>query len=112
MSSTNLPARTKTGRKALVLAILSIVTWLAIGGFSGQAFSKISTVQKNDNASFLPDSAESTKAQKTITQFSAQSSDLLPTLILLVGDVDPMKNPEKFALVNQYAQSQIGRAHV
>ena len=105
MSSTNLPARTKTGRKALVLAILSIVTWLAIGGFSGQAFSKISTVQKNDNASFLPDSAESTKAQNTITQFSAQSSNLLPTLILLVGDVDPMKNPEKFALVNQYAQS-------
>ena len=82
MTSTTTYSKSK-GRKALALAILSIVAWLSIGGFSGQAFSKISTVQKNDNAAFLPEKAESTIAQKTIVKFSAQSADLLPALLLL-----------------------------
>ncbi|MEN9516755.1 MAG: hypothetical protein RLZZ159_621, partial [Actinomycetota bacterium] len=42
--------RSVKGRKALWLAIVAIITWLAIGGFSGAAFSKISTVQENDNS--------------------------------------------------------------
>ena len=105
VNESSLPKQTTTGRKALALAVLSIVAWLSIGGFSVQGFSKISTVQKNDNASFLPDSAESTKAQKVITKFAAQSSDVLPTLILIVGDIDPLRNPEKLAALNQYAQT-------
>ena len=83
-------------RKALWLAIISIITWLAIGGFSGQAFSKISNVQENDNSAFLPESAESTEASKLIVKFSDQSLDLLPTLLIIVGDVNPATNPEKF----------------
>ncbi len=91
-------------RKALWLAIISIITWLAIGGFSGQAFSKISNVQENDNSAFLPESAESTEASKLIVKFSDQSLDLLPTLLIIVGDVNPATNPEKFAEVNAFAQ--------
>ena len=104
MTSTTTYSKSK-GRKALALAILSIVAWFSIGGFSGQAFSKISTVQKNDNAAFLPEKAESTIAQKTIVKFSAQSADLLPALLLIVGDVNPQKNPEKFAAINTFAQN-------
>ncbi|MFM7623808.1 MAG: MMPL family transporter [Actinomycetota bacterium] len=91
-------------RKVLWLAIISIITWLAIGGFSGQAFSKISNVQENDNSAFLPESAESTAASKLIVKFSDQSLDLLPTLLIVVGDVGPVTNPEKFAEVNAFAQ--------
>ena len=91
-------------RKALWLAIISIITWLAIGGFSGQAFSKISNVQENDNSAFLPESAESTEASKLIVKFSDQSLDLLPTLLIIVGDVNPATNPEKFADINAFAQ--------
>jgi RND superfamily putative drug exporter len=91
-------------RKALWLAIISIITWLAIGGFSGQAFSKISNVQENDNSAFLPESAESTEASKLIVKFSDQSLDLLPTLLIIVGDVNPATNPEKFAEVNAFAE--------
>ena len=105
VTSTTSSSRTTKGRKALALAILSIVAWLAIGGFSGQAFSKISTVQKNDNASFLPESAESTLAQKTLVKFSAQSADLLPALLLIVGDLNPQSNPEKLAALNTFAQN-------
>lgn len=91
------------GRKALWLAIVAIITWLAIGGFSGAAFSKISTVQENDNSAFLPENAESTIAGKVIVKFSQQSADVLPTLLLLVGDLNPASNSEAFAAVNKYA---------
>lgn len=90
-------------RKGLWIAIVTIIAWLAIGGFSGQAFSKISNVQENDNSAFLPDTAESTAASKVIVKFSDQSADLLPTLLVFVGDVTA--NSEKFLSINQFAQT-------
>jgi len=104
MSITSEKVMRSKARKALWLAIISIITWLAIGGFSGQAFSKISNVQENDNSAFLPESAESTEASKLIVKFSDQSLDLLPTLLIIVGDVNPATNPEKFADINAFAQ--------
>lgn len=97
--------REKTGRKALWVAIVTIVAWLAIGGFSGQAFSKISNVQENDNSAFLPQSAESTIASKITVKFVAQDTNTLPTLLLFVGGVSPTANPETFAKVNAFAGS-------
>ena len=94
--------RTK-GRKALWIAIVSIIAWLSIGGFSGAAFSKISTVQENDNSAFLPQNAESTLASKITVKFSDQAENLLPTLLLFVGDVSPQANPDAFGRINQYA---------
>ena len=85
------------GRKALWIAVVSIIAWLSIGGFSGAAFSKISTVQENDNSAFLPQNAESTLASKVTVKFSDQAENLLPTLLLIVGDVSAQNNPEVFA---------------
>ena len=101
-SATSKKNRTK-GRKALWIAIVSIIAWLSIGGFSGAAFSKISTVQENDNSAFLPQNAESTLASKITVKFSDQSENLLPTLLLLVGDVSPQSNPDAFGRINQFA---------
>ncbi|MFM2175856.1 MAG: hypothetical protein RLZZ527_932, partial [Actinomycetota bacterium] len=95
----------RRARKGLWIAIVSIIAWLAIGGFSGQAFSKISDVQENDNSAFLPESAESTLASKVIVKFTDQSSDILPTLLIMVGDLDPAANPEGFQRVNNFAQT-------
>ena len=100
------PSKKRTkGRRALWIAVVSIIAWLSIGGFSGAAFSKISTVQENDNSAFLPENAESTIAGKITVKFSDQSENLLPTLLLLLGDLNPATNPEAFALVNQYANT-------
>jgi RND superfamily putative drug exporter len=82
-----------------------VIGWLAIGGVSGPVFSKISTVQENDNAAFLPQSAESTLASKITVKFSDQAENLLPTLLLAVGDVGLQSNPEAFAKVQAYAAS-------
>jgi RND superfamily putative drug exporter len=91
------------GRKALWIAIVSILAWLSIGGFAGGAFSKISTVQENDNSAFLPDSAESTIAGEVLVKFSSQDDQLFPALLLLLGDLNPATNAQAFEKVNQYA---------
>ncbi|HMO12109.1 MAG TPA: hypothetical protein PKB06_11545, partial [Actinotalea sp.] len=45
------------------LAVLVIiVAWLGIGGVGGMSIGRLSEVQENDTASFLPDGAESTRA--------------------------------------------------
>lgn len=95
--------RTGSARKGLWIAIVVIFGWLSIGGISGPVFSKISNVQENDNSAFLPQSAESTLASKITVKFSEQSADLLPTLLLAVGDVSPQSKPETFAKLNSYA---------
>ena len=104
-NSATLARQTGRVRKGLWISIVVIIGWLSIGGISGPVFSKISNVQENDNSAFLPQSAESTLASKITVKFSEQSSDLLPTLLLAVGDVSPQSNPEAFAKLNAYAAS-------
>ena len=100
------PSKNRTkGRRALWIAVVSIIAWLSIGGFSGAAFSKISTVQENDNSAFLPENAESTIAGKITVKFADQSENLLPTLLLLLGDFNPATNPEALGRVNEYANT-------
>lgn len=99
LNTANVVRRTGRARKGLWIAIVVVIGWLAIGGVSGPVFSKISTVQENDNAAFLPESAESTLASKITVKFSDQSSDLLPTLLLAVGDL----SPQTLARFNDYA---------
>ncbi|PPK66735.1 MMPL family transporter [Actinokineospora auranticolor] len=48
-------------RTRWIFPALLVVLWLAIGGIGGPLQGKLSTVQRNDNAAFLPESAESTK---------------------------------------------------
>lgn len=106
-NTTTAVRQTGRARKGLWISILIIIGWLSIGGIAGPVFSKISNVQENDNSAFLPQSAESTVASKIIVKFSDQASDVLPTLLLAVGDVSPQSNPEVFAQLNSYA-AQLG----
>lgn len=97
------------GRKALWIVIVSILVWLSIGGFAGGAFSKISTVQENDNSAFLPDSAESTIAGEVLVKFSSQDDQLFPALLLLLGDLNPATNAQAFERVNKYSATLLSK---
>ena len=90
------------GRKPLWIAVVTIIAWLAISSIAGPTFGKLSTVQENDNAAFLPDSAESTLASKVTVKFSDSSNDQIPTLLLFLGDVDPVKNPANLVRIQSY----------
>jgi RND superfamily putative drug exporter len=93
------PSKIK-GRKPLWFAIVVVVVWLGISSVAGPLFGQLSTVQKNDNSKFLPDSAESTKVAALSSQFQAGASDRLPALVLFIGKVDA----SKIAAANTFLQ--------
>ncbi len=107
MASKVKPKNSVMGRKPLWIAIVTIIAWLGISSVAGPTFGKLSTVQENDNAAFLPDSAESTLASKVTVKFSDSSNDQIPTLLLFLGDVNPVKNPENLARIQNYL-NQLG----
>ncbi|WP_083473290.1 MMPL family transporter [Frankia sp. R43] len=62
-----------------LFAGLAVVLFL-LGGFGGQFQAKLAEVQKNDNAAFLPGSAESTRVDKEAEKF--RSEQTLPGFIV------------------------------
>ena len=91
----------KSARKPLWLAIILIVAWLGIGGATGPLFGKLSSVQENDSAGFLPSSAESTKAGELSIKFEDQVDSVLPALLIFTGDI----NESTLGTLNGFAQS-------
>jgi RND superfamily putative drug exporter len=58
-------------------------------GVFGPLFGKLSSVQENNNSSFLPKGAEATLASDQIKTFSGEDSFNFPTLVLFEGKVNP-----------------------
>jgi RND superfamily putative drug exporter len=72
--------------------------WFAITGIFGPLFGKLTSVQENNNSSFLPKGAEATLAADEIAKFSDKDTFNFPTLILLEGKT----TPETFAAINAH----------
>jgi putative drug exporter of the RND superfamily len=72
--------RERAGRRLLLVAAGLVVVWLAIGSVAGPASGRLSEVQKNDNASFLPGNAEATRVQDLVTRFAARQT--IPVLVV------------------------------
>src|SRR5690348_16697389 len=74
------------GRRATwvrwTVPVLVVLAWLAIGGFGGPYAGRLSEVQSNDNASFLPTNAESTQVLRLQRRLSGQETD--PALLVYV----------------------------
>ena len=68
----------------ILLPILAIVVWLVAGGMGGPTFGKLSSVSSNDQATFLPASAESTKVQQLQKSFT--SSNAIPAIVVIQSD--------------------------
>ncbi|HEX8973846.1 MMPL family transporter [Oryzihumus sp.] len=73
------PGRTRVVR--LVAVLLVVLAWFAIGSIGGPLVGRLSEVQKNDNASFLPKSAESTEVQQLAAKFTDTST--LPYFVVV-----------------------------
>jgi RND superfamily putative drug exporter len=85
-------------RKPFAIALLVVIVWFGITGIFGPLFGKLSSVQENNNSSFLPKGAEATKASDVIATFSGKDSFNFPTLILFEGKT----TPETFAAINAH----------
>jgi RND superfamily putative drug exporter len=90
----------KKTRKPFAIAMLVVIAWFVISGVFGPLFGKLSTVQDNNNSSFLPKGAEATLAADQIKTFSGKESFNFPTLVLFEGAV----SPEKLAAINTHMQ--------
>ena len=82
-------ASTRNNRKPYALAMLVVISWFIITGFFGPLFGKLTSVQENNNSSFLPKGAEATQAADLIEGFSDRDGFSFPTLILFEGKVSP-----------------------
>ena len=89
---------TQKSRKPFALALLVVFVWLGITGVFGPMFGKLTSVQENNNSSFLPKGAEATLASDEIAKFSDKDSFNFPALILFEGKA----TPETFAAINAH----------
>ena len=76
-------------KKPVSIAVLVVIAWFLITGIFGPLFGKLTSVQENNNSSFLPKGAEATLAADEIAKFAGDDSFNFPTLILLEGDATP-----------------------
>jgi RND superfamily putative drug exporter len=70
-----------TQRKVRLAAAVLVLLWIAVGGAGGPLVGKLSEVQKNDNASFLPPAAEATAVNNWIQ--SATDTSTLPFFVVV-----------------------------
>lgn len=79
----------RKNRKPFAVAMLVVLGWFIITGVFGPLFGKLTSVQENNNSSFLPKGAEATLAADQIRTFSGKDSFNFPTLILFEGKSTP-----------------------
>ncbi|MFD6136594.1 MMPL family transporter [Isoptericola sp. NPDC060257] len=98
-------ARGNRGRGLLrgLVILAAIGVWLAIGAFGGQAQGSLSSVQTNDDAAFLPASAESTQAAALAEEFT--DSETLPALVVAETSDGSDLTKEQLADVRAFADS-------
>ncbi len=95
--------RSRSGRRAVWLAVAVAIGWLLIGSVAGPLSGKLSEVSSNDNASFLPASAESTLAANEQAAFS--EGDSLPVLVVLTRPDGAALAPDDLAAAAAFAQA-------
>ncbi|MEU3459555.1 MMPL family transporter [Streptomyces sp. NPDC006733] len=74
----------RSRRPRLLVALLLLVVWLGLGGALGPYAGKLGEVASNDNAAFLPQSAESTEVATLKKSFQAAST--LPVIVVWQAD--------------------------
>ncbi|MCX7522644.1 efflux RND transporter permease subunit [Microbacterium sp. STN6] len=68
----------------ITLPAVLLIVWLVAASIGGPTFGKLSSVSQNDQAAFLPASAESTRVNDLQKQFTG--SKALPAIVVLVSD--------------------------
>lgn len=66
-----------------LVALAALLVWLGVSAVGGPLVGRLSEVQKNDNASFLPAKAESTEVMNEVAKFSDTES--LPFILVMEG---------------------------
>ena len=71
--------------RILIPAFL-IIAWLAAAGIGGPYFGKVGEVSSNEQASYLPESADATQVQERLGDFS--DIDAIPAIVIFTSDTE------------------------
>jgi putative drug exporter of the RND superfamily len=77
----------------ILLPTVLVVVWFAIAGLGGPTFGKISEVSTNDQAGFLPASAQSTEVNQWQAKFN--DSENIPAIIVFEKDSGEITEADK-----------------
>lgn len=91
----------------ILLPTVLVVVWFAIAGLGGPTFGKISEVSTNDQAGFLPASAQSTEVNQWQSKFN--DSENIPAIVLFAkksGDVTEADKAEFDALTDTFTNAE------
>ncbi|MFI2782394.1 MMPL family transporter [Streptomyces sp. ALB3] len=84
----------KPVRRLMFVPVFLVLAWLVVGGAFGSYAGKLGEVATNDQASFLPRSAESTQVVEAQKEFSRQET--MPAIVVWTSDEDGGKlGPEQ-----------------
>lgn len=89
----------------ILLPSVLVVIWLVLAGLGGPTFGKIAEVSTNDQAGFLPSSAESTEVNNLLADF--RDSEFLPAIVVVEkdsGQIDPAELAEFSTLTEDLAE--------
>lgn len=91
-----------------LIPVLLVLTWLVVAGIGGPTFGRLDEVSSNDQASFLPASAEATAAQDWQAKF--RDSDEVPGIIVLenADPLTPAQLGQVAALKNELTDLKLG----
>ncbi|MFF8613221.1 MMPL family transporter [Streptomyces sp. NPDC015350] len=87
--------RTTPRRVRWLVPLVLLLVWLAVGGALGPYAGKLGEVATNDQAAFLPQSAESTKVLKAREAFD--QSETLPAIVVWTADGDRITGAQRSA---------------
>jgi putative drug exporter of the RND superfamily len=76
-------------------ALVAVLVWLGLAGTGGPLVGRLSEVQRNDTASFLPEQAESTTVMRQVARFS--DSQALPFLVVMEADGQVTREQQQVA---------------
>lgn len=91
-----------------LLPVALVLVWLGLAGVGGPTFGRLDEVSSNDQASFLPASAEATAAQEWQAKF--RDSDEIPAVIVIENGAafTPAQLGEAAALKGDLEELQLG----
>lgn len=87
------PRTTRNAFLRALIAVALVIVWLGVAGVGGPTFGKLGEVQTNDQASFLPASAEATRALEWQAKF--RTSTAIPAVVVVVGETTLDQNAMK-----------------
>ncbi|WP_271177412.1 MMPL family transporter [Leifsonia poae] len=89
----------------VVLPSVLILVWLVAAGIGGPTFGKLSSVSSNDQASFLPASAESTEVQDWQKKFTDSSA--IPAIVVVESTTGAKLDQQQLAALGSLGE-QLG----